>query len=99
MNEHRLNKLFESSDELEKNIDEYKQKFKTLHEAIDFVLERNNRFMSFKEISGEIKKENLWRRKSDNRFPELFQIRLRTTVQKRYKTRYEFMKPDKVRLH
>jgi len=60
-------------------------KYKTLHEAIIFVLEsNNNKFMSFNEIAKKIKLKDLWRRKKDNHHPPGYQIMLRTKVQKSY---------------
>lgn len=71
----------------------------TLHEAIIYVLEKQpNRTASFEDISNEIKKRNLWKRPSDNTFPRPFQIRLRATVAKKYKSMFVFIEPDKVRL-
>jgi hypothetical protein len=72
---------------------------KTLHEAIIFVLEsNNNRPMSFDEIAEEIKSQNLWKRKKDNKFPPSYQIMLRTKVQKAYKSLF-VVKDDYVKLN
>ena len=79
-------------------IESRQTKFKTLHEAIDFILDENgNKFMTFGEISGQIKKQHLWKRKKDNDYPSPFQIRLRAVVQKHYKGDYFFQMPNKIR--
>ncbi len=75
-------------------------KFKTLHEAINFVLKKNNnQFMSFEEISNAIEKQRLWERPSNNQFPPPYQIKLRTVVSKKYKQDYTFEIPNKIKLN
>lgn len=75
-----------------------KAKFETLHTAIVDVLERRGK-SSFEEISLIIKTENLWKRKSDGAFPEAFQIKLRTTVNKRYKTMFKIENENYITLN
>ena len=74
-------------------------KCETLHEAIDKVLDKNDcEFMTFEEIAEQIKEQDLWKRPTDGQYPPPYQIKLRTTVQKDYKQRYEFKKPNEIRL-
>lgn len=72
-------------------------KFSTLHEAILFVL-KDKQPKSFEEIATIIAEKNLWRRKSDGAFPKSFQIKLRTTVSKKYKSFFELTKNGNVRI-
>lgn len=72
---------------------------KTLHEAIIYVLkDKAEKSASFQEIADEIQKNNLWERPSDGQSPEDFQIRLRTTVQAKYKDLFEEISKDIIRL-
>ena len=71
----------------------------TLHEAIIFVLKQSNKPMSFEQIALEIKNKNLWKRKSDNQYPEAFQIRLRTCVQKKYKPLFNQVSETEIQLN
>lgn len=75
-----------------------KAKFETLYAVIVDVLERRGA-LSFEEISLIIKTENLWKRKSDSEFPEAFQIKLRTTVNKRYKTMFKIENENYITLN
>lgn len=72
-------------------------KFRTLHEAIIFVLS-DKKPLTFEEIAVYIEKQNLWRRKSDGNFPKSFQIKLRTTVSKKYKHFFVLVGNDSVQL-
>lgn len=74
-------------------------KFKTLHEAIIDVLKRNKKAMSFDEVATAIKKEDLWKRPSDNIYPQAFQIRLRTVVRATYKKYFKQQSDEKIGLN
>lgn len=72
-------------------------KFKTLHEAIADVLKRK-RSASFEEIATAIAEENLWKRRSDQAYPDVFQIKLRTIVHKQYKLLFEEVSEGVIKL-
>ena len=76
-----------------------KEMFKTLHQAIIYVLENQpNAIASFETISDEIKKNNLWKRPSDKKYPPPYQIRLRTVVARKYKHLFKLIGEDKIQL-
>jgi hypothetical protein len=72
-------------------------KFKTLHEAIIHVLTKHSS-ASYEEIAATIEKENLWLRKGDQTYPQSFQIRLRTTVSRKYKHLFTTLVNGKIAL-
>jgi len=78
-------------------LEQIKPKFKTLHEAIQHVL-RNHVLASYQEIADIIQKEQLWFRKSDQQSPGAFQIRLRTTVSRKYKHLFITLANSKIAL-
>ena len=66
------------------------KRLKTLHNAIIKILDNyGNSFMSFDDIANQVKKKDLWVRPSDGQYPEGYQIRLRTVVQKKNKHLFE----------
>lgn len=74
-------------------------KFKTQHEAINFVLKQNcKNLMPFEIILYAIKARKLWKRPSEHQFPSYYQIKLRTVVNRHYKQNYVFEKPDRIKL-
>lgn len=72
-------------------------KFKTLHQAIMYVL-KDGKAKSFEEISQAIADQNLWRRKKDGNFPVAFQIRLRTVANKHYRNLFKVSNDGKIKL-
>lgn len=69
----------------------------TLHGAMKTILLRElGRTATLQFLSQEIERGDLWRRPSDGRYPEVFQIRLRA-MRAYYQDRFEMVPPDKVR--